>query len=187
MRSPHPHDAFVQMMRNAGAIPPDHETFSMEVEGSVVLYDVTAAQQLTRGRMATMTVNTFEQAGAITFPGHPPEIGGGITVDPEYAMTVDLRQPLILLFMPERWGCPWGLLIDGWHRVWKGFQLGIETLPAVVIAPHEEHLVRLHPPAEFMDAIADRNREMIDEFNRISYAAGAPRFEAPVPREEALP
>jgi hypothetical protein len=34
-------------------------------------------------------------------------------------------------------------VIDGWHRIYRAAQLGIEELPAIVISAEEEALIRI--------------------------------------------
>jgi hypothetical protein len=68
----------------------------------------------------------------------PRKLLGMHRVDEEYAKGLtedDLKRPLIIAKQltvedePESFT----MLIDGWHRVWRARDLGLETLPAVMV------------------------------------------------------
>ncbi|NRQ31350.1 ParB N-terminal domain-containing protein [Nonomuraea sp. NN258] len=63
-----------------------------------------------------------------------------VYVKEDHAATVDLSKPLIVAPVPELGT----LVIDGWHRIWKARKAGVETLPAVLLTPDEEHRVRMY-------------------------------------------
>jgi hypothetical protein len=58
-------------------------------------------------------------------------------VDEKYAdklTDADLERPVILAVQDTTDDSgPFTMLIDGWHRIWKANQLGLESLPAVLL------------------------------------------------------
>jgi len=76
--------------------------------------------------------------GLLPAPGHGPHtvslIDPGPGFDPQYAMTTDLDEPLIIATITSPAGVPARpLLIDGCHRLYKPAQLGREHLPSLVL------------------------------------------------------
>lgn len=68
----------------------------------------------------------------------------GVSVDEEYAMSdaVDLTEPVIIGWFDVEDDdgelIRQHLVIDGWHRVYRALEEGVETLPAYMLTP-EEH------------------------------------------------
>ena len=78
-------------------------------------------------------------------------IGPGPDFSPEYAMTTDPGEPVILATLAGPAGDPAGpLLIDGCHRLYKAARLGREHLPSLVLTAEETLAIRhdaiLGPP-----------------------------------------
>ena len=114
------------------------------------LFDVTAATGLLRAAprpAQPLPVMAWARAyGLVPAPGGSPRtvslIGPGPDFDPEYAMTTDLDDPVIIATITAD-GEPAGpLLIDGCHRLYKAAQLGREHLPSLVLTPAETLAIR---------------------------------------------
>ena len=70
-------------------------------------------------------------------------IGPGPDFSPEYAMTTNPDEPVILATLADASGEPAGpLLIDGCHRLCKAARLGREHLPALVLTTAETLAIR---------------------------------------------
>lgn len=63
-----------------------------------------------------------------------------VHINEAHAATVDLTKPLIAAPIEDAGY----LVIDGWHRVWKARNLGVETLPVHYLTAEEERLIRLY-------------------------------------------
>lgn len=66
-------------------------------------------------------------------------------LDPDYAMTTDLDEPVIIATLRGDEGRRYPLLIDGTHRIYKAYTLGEETLPAYVLDEEESLAIRDDP------------------------------------------
>ncbi|WP_147267881.1 ParB N-terminal domain-containing protein [Spongiactinospora rosea] len=68
---------------------------------------------------------------------------GLIRVDPDHAATVDIAKPLLIVPLP--YAPPPGnrLVIDGWHRIHRALDLGLEELPAIFLDLTDERACRL--------------------------------------------
>jgi len=77
-------------------------------------------------------------------------IGPGPDFNPEYAMTTDPDDPVILATLTGSGGQPAPLLIDGCHRLYKAAVTGRAEIPAFVLTAAETLLIRsdaaLGPP-----------------------------------------
>ena len=78
-------------------------------------------------------------------------IGPGPDFSPEYAMTTDPDEPVMLATLTGPGGEPAGpLLIDGCHRLYKAAVTGRTEIPAYVLTAAETRLIRsnavLGPP-----------------------------------------
>ena len=77
-------------------------------------------------------------------------IGPGPDFSPEYAMTTDPDEPVILATLAGAGGEPTPLLIDGCHRLYKAAVTGRAEIPAFVLTAAETLLIRsdavLGPP-----------------------------------------
>jgi hypothetical protein len=70
-------------------------------------------------------------------------IGPGPDFSPEYAMTTDPGEPVILATLTSPGGEPAGpLLIDGTHRLYKAAMTGQAEIPALVLTAAETLLIR---------------------------------------------
>ena len=84
---------------------------------------------------------------------------GLIRVDEEYAKTVDITRPIILVMAggaKEEWGLeqdiePMAMIIDGWHRLHKAHTDGVERLPCILLTLEEETAVRLWKTEQRVD------------------------------------
>jgi hypothetical protein len=66
---------------------------------------------------------------------------GLIRVDKGYAMTTDPAEPLIVVQHPKAGRIP----IDGWHRVYKAWKTGQDTMLFYLLDEAEEEQVRVDP------------------------------------------
>lgn len=122
--------------------PGTHVAFVQEGE-EILLYNVTKAFELTAGREPSAVVNVAERAKMIHLRAAGPPPDDKAEIDPEHAQTVDIAYPVLMLeSATEVDGSP-GRVIDGWHRIYRAAQLGIEELPAIVISAEEEALIRI--------------------------------------------
>lgn len=122
------------------------------------LFDVTLATWLLRAAprpARPLPVEPWARAGLLPAPGGSPHtvslIGPGPDFDPQYAMTTDLDEPLIIASVTaDGTGQPYPLLIDGCHRLYKAARLGREHLPSLVLTTEETLAIRhdaiLGPP-----------------------------------------
>jgi hypothetical protein len=122
-------------------LPPGTQVCFIQEGNEVLLYNVNAAFELTRGREPTAVIDVVEQARHIAPRSDPPP-EDKMLIDPEHALSVDLTYPVLLLEMPD--GSE-GRIIDGWHRIYRASQLGIRELPAVIMAAEEEPIIRIDP------------------------------------------
>ena len=67
-----------------------------------------------------------------------------VDVDPAYAMTVDLTEPLILGTLQAEGRSPEVLVIDGWHRLYRASLEARQTLPGHVLDLAETTAIRSH-------------------------------------------
>lgn len=80
---------------------------------------------------------------------HPTKaVSGGmlgfIAIDKDYAATTDPTEPGIVALVPDAAGrSRGGILIDGWHRLWKATELGQELFPVYVLTKAESEKVRM--------------------------------------------
>jgi hypothetical protein len=63
-------------------------------------------------------------------------------LDPDYAMTIDLEEPVLIASIRSSWGELLPLLIDGTHRIYKAYTLGVSTLPSYVLDDVESLSIR---------------------------------------------
>ena len=123
------------------------------------LFDVTAATWLLRAAPRPpqpLPVIPWAHAyGLLPAPGGSPHtvslIGPGPDFDPQYAMTTDLDDPVIIATIASPDGESAGpLLIDGCHRLYKAAVTGRAEIPAFVLTADETLLIRsdavLGPP-----------------------------------------
>jgi len=122
------------------------------------VFDVTLAGHLLRAaprppRM--IPVEAWARAyGLIREPGSGRHaislIGPGPDFSPEYAMTTNPDEPVILATLTDAAGQPMPLLIDGCHRLHKAAATGRAEIPAFVLTADETLLIRsdavLGPP-----------------------------------------
>ena len=91
-------------------------------------WNITAAEQLLAGRPVEHYA-PVKKAAALLFM---------VYIDEAHAATVDLAKPLIIAPVNN----VGHIVIDGWHRIYKAHNEGIETLPAHVLTAEEEHQIR---------------------------------------------
>lgn len=78
-----------------------------------------------------------EEHGSISLVGPGPDF------DPEYAMTTDLTEPVIVATMrSDDTSQVAPLLIDGTHRLYRAYKEGIDTLPAHLLNVEETLMIR---------------------------------------------
>jgi hypothetical protein len=92
------------------------------------LWDIQKAKELVKDREPDGTVS----------PNNLDAWGDAIYIDKEYAMTVDLSRPLIVAHIAGDY-----LLIDGWHRMYRARQEGVEQLKAHLLSEDDEAKVRI--------------------------------------------
>lgn len=66
-------------------------------------------------------------------------------LDPDYAMTTDLDEPVVIATLRGNEERRFPLLIDGTHRIYKAHALGVERLPAFVLDEAESLAIRDDP------------------------------------------
>ncbi len=95
-------------------------------------WDVSAALEIVKGRMQMVMI----------FPAEIATIGKNVKVDHDYAMTTDLTIPVIavVIQLDEMRDM---FIIDGWHRIHKAVQLGIENIPCYVLSEEQTKTVTL--------------------------------------------
>lgn len=99
----------------------------------------------------TKEVHTF----AIDSVSHKLE-SGDIQIDnPEYAMLTNLSKPVIIVPL-EGAEC----VIDGWHRIYHAWRIGVRDLPCVMLTEKESRLCLL--PNEMMYRMM-RLQKMVNE------------------------
>jgi hypothetical protein len=115
------------------------------------LFDVTAAIGLLRRvpRPAQpLPVRAWARScGLIPSPGSDPHavplIGPGPCSDPDYALTTDLGDPVIIASITaDGSGPPAPLLIDGCHWLYNAARIGREHLPSLVLTAEETLSIR---------------------------------------------
>jgi hypothetical protein len=124
-------------------LPPGTQVAIIQEGDELCLYDISKAFELFGARPPTTTINVAERAKRIQprDAGTPAE--DKALIDPDHAATVDLSYPVMVLeSRNEMDGAP-VRVIDGWHRIYRAAQLGIAELPAIVIAPEDEALIRI--------------------------------------------
>ncbi len=77
-----------------------------------------------QGRQATDTIDVASAAPMVNIAG----------LNKYHALTVDLTRPLLTVYFPQVGAA---MIVDGWHRVWRATQDGVETLPAHQITEDE--------------------------------------------------
>ncbi len=77
------------------------------------------------------------------YPAELDSLGKNVTIDEEYAMAhSDLNSPVIAVQIVIAESKDF-FVIDGWHRIFKARQLGIENLPVHILNESESELVTL--------------------------------------------
>lgn len=104
--------------------PDAHEVFSL----LAYQWDVTIGRALAQGQ-PVVQVSAASLAAWI----------GLIRINPEHALTTDLTEPLLVVTHPAAGR----IVVDGWHRVWRALDEGLDTLPAVVLDEDQERQIRL--------------------------------------------
>lgn len=113
--------------------PPDHLAFCHEApDGTLRAWDVSQALELVSDGREPMHFSLKDRN--IT-PGVVRTLYDGI--DEEYAMTTDLRRPL--LFIPFSGEC---LLIDGWHRMFHAAVLGLDDVLMYLLTEREAEVIQ---------------------------------------------
>jgi hypothetical protein len=115
------------------------------------LFDVTAAIDLLvrvpRPAQPLPVMPWARAYGLIPSPASGPHavplIGPGPGFNPDYALTTDLDDPVIIASITAAGnGPPAPLLIDGCHRLYKAARLGREHLPCLVLTAAETLSIR---------------------------------------------
>jgi hypothetical protein len=126
-------------------LPPGTQVCFVEDGDDLLLYNINKAFELIEGRSPTARVDVAQRAQLIQPRGPEPPPDDAAVIDPEHAQGVDLSYPVLLLeSKTELDGTP-GRIIDGWHRIYRASQLGIAELPAIVITPEDEEVIRINP------------------------------------------
>ena len=132
------------------------------------LFDVTAAHDLLRAAprpARPFPVTAWARAyGLVPGPGGSPDtvslISPGPGFDPEYAMSTDLGEPVIVAAIASANGKnTWPLLIDGCHRLYKAARLHLEHVPSLVLTAEETLAIRhdaILGPSRPVGRIGDR-------------------------------
>lgn len=96
-------------------------------------WNVTEAQDIVKDRPIT----------DMMFPAELDSLGKNVTIDEEYAMShSDLNQPVIAVLIHVGPSQDF-FVIDGWHRIFKARQLGVNHLPVHILNEAESERVTL--------------------------------------------
>lgn len=120
------------------------QVYSMEhTDGTQYHWSVAQAREKAQARGEIVTVSLSEL-------GVTPErvVRHYDGLDTEYALTTDLREPLLFVPFGEK-----HQLIDGHHRLFKAAVLGVDLLPAYILTEEEADscLVCKLPPGKGID------------------------------------
>lgn len=114
-------------------------------------WDVAKAWALVAEQTATDTINVENFARAM-FGAPSPEamadktrIYFGVGVDAAWCIEndLDLTRPVLVVSRPLSDGEPITIPIDGYHRLYKAWHDGIESLPAILLTADQERKVRI--------------------------------------------
>jgi hypothetical protein len=76
---------------------------------------------------------------------HSIALFGPRNLDHVYAMTTDLKDPVIVATLTSSEGERFPLVIDGTHRIYRAYMEGVPTLPALVLDAAESMSIRDDP------------------------------------------
>lgn len=114
-------------------------------DGTLRGWDATVGNLIVRDGRAPMVFSLIEQ-------GVTEEVIKRLSpeLDEEYAMMTDLSQPLLFIPFEDA-----GLLIDGWHRLWKAHQLGVAELLVFLLTQAEADLIKVFEKAPWAEVDDD--------------------------------
>lgn len=69
-------------------------------------------------------------------------LAGFIRIDKTYAMTTDLTNPILIAPIGDK-DHDTNIMIDGWHRLHRAIQEGIQTLPAKILTIEQSNQSRV--------------------------------------------
>jgi hypothetical protein len=124
-------------------LPPGTQVAFVQDGDDLRLYNITKAFEVLAGRPATAVINVAERARHIQPRDAAMPFEDKALIDPDHAAAVDLSYPVMLLESSKEVDGAQGRVIDGWHRIYRAAQLGIAELPAIVITPEDEELIRI--------------------------------------------
>ena len=117
----------------AGPIPEGADIEPLVTHRMKGTWDVTQAQEIVKDRPVT----------DMMYPAELDSLGKNVAVDEEYAMAhSDLSAPVIAVVVVIGDAKDF-FVIDGWHRIFKARQLGIENIPVHILNESESELVTL--------------------------------------------
>lgn len=149
--SPDSHDRLAELAPVLRTLPPGTQVCIIAEGDGLLLLNINAAIELVRGRTPTIVVDVARQAKLIQ-PRGAASSEDTARIDPDHAATVDLSYPIMILeSRAEMDGSP-GRVIDGWHRIYRASQLGFYELPAIVLTPEDEALIRIDPDVRRIEA-----------------------------------
>lgn len=77
------------------------------------------------------------------YPAELDSLGKNVRIDEEYAMAhSDLKSPVIAVKIVIGEGTDF-FVIDGWHRIYKARQLGVEMIPVHILNDSDSELVTI--------------------------------------------
>lgn len=128
------YDGTVVMWDSAKGPPPTGDDIlalvTHRIEGT---WDVSEAQDIVKDRPVT----------GMMFPSELDSLGKNVTIDEEYAMAhSDLNEPVIAVLIAVGESKDY-FVIDGWHRIFKARQLGVNHLPVYILNEVESERVTL--------------------------------------------
>jgi len=91
-------------------------------------WNVTKAKEITKGRSPKGMVSVNDLSKYL----------GVMRIDKDHAKNTDVTKPIICILVDE-----YALPIDGWHRIYRAHQEGIEYIEAHVLTKEESDSIRI--------------------------------------------
>ncbi|KKL58799.1 hypothetical protein LCGC14_2221760 [marine sediment metagenome] len=131
---------------------------TFEYEGDVVMWDTAKGPPPTGDDIPSLVTHRMEGTWDVTeaqdivkdrpvtdmmFPAELDSLGKNVTIDEEYAMAhSDLNEAIIAVVIHVGDSHDF-FVIDGWHRIFKARQLGVNQLPVHILNEAESERVTL--------------------------------------------
>lgn len=131
---------------------------TFEYEGDVVIWDTAKGAPPTGVDIETLMTHRMEGTWDVTqaqdivkdrpitdmmYPAELDSLGKNVTIDKEYAMAhSDLNEAVIAVLIHVGPSTDF-FVIDGWHRIFKARQLGVENIPVHILDEAESERVTI--------------------------------------------